>query len=200
MKRGLLVAGSGALLIATPASVMAHGDRGDDNNRRGRDDRGSSQRGDFARSDNDGNRWWKPWHRDNDKPKPPVDPATCAEWQTRLNEWVANYKNTATKDIALGTSYTAMIQGFVTEQGLAPNNYDALLANVDAKKVAAQTAVDGMAAPDLNCEEDAAETTERGIDKSSFKDAKRAMEEYKQSLKELTEAVRASYGGSGFMQ
>lgn len=190
MKRALLVGGSSALIIATPVSVMAHGNNGGDGNR---DNRGSQQK-DHDKHDN-GNRWWK--HKDENKPKPPVDPAKCAEWQTRLNEWVTNYKNTAGKDILLGSDYSVMLQAFVSTQGLTVENYEALNANVEAKKVAATTAVDAMNAPDLNCEADAAETTERGMEKSTFKDAKKAMEEYKQSLKELTEAVRASYGGNG---
>lgn len=188
------MAGSGALILATPATVMAHGSQGDD----GRNGRASDRGQTVADDRHDDNRWWQGWHHD-DKPKPPVDPATCNDWQTRLNAWVENYKNTASKDIAFGTSYTAMVQTFVTDQGLTVNNYEALLANVEAKRVAATTGVMGMTAPDLNCEQDSAENTDRGIDRSSYKDVKRAMEEYKQALKQLTEAVRDSYGRNGFM-
>lgn len=175
--------------MATPMTAMAHGSRGDDNNRN-RDDHHSQ----VSQNNND-NRWWQPWHHDDKKPKPPVDPATCAQWQTRLNDWVAQYKATAGKDLQFGADYTAMVQGFVSTQGLSVDNYDALLADVTAKNTAATNAVDSMTAPDLNCEQDAAETTERGMERSTFKDVKRAMDEYRQSLKVLTEAVRASYGG-----
>lgn len=167
------------------------GDRSRDNNRK------DSQREASARRDSDNNRWWKPWHNNDNKPKPPVDPAICAAWQTRLNEWVASQKTTSQKDIAFGVDYYAMVQTFVTDQGLTVQNYDALKADVEAKQIAATIAVEALQAPDLNCEADAAETTERGIEKSSYKAARQAMEEYKQSLKQLTEAVRASYGGNG---
>lgn len=191
IKRSLMIAGAAAIVVATPVTVAAHSNRGDDNNH-GRSNKTSH------RSD-DNRRWWKPWHKDEDKPKPAVDPAKCAEWQTRLNEWVANYKATASKDILFGTDYSAMVQNFVTNQNLTPADYQALIAKVETEKAEATSAVDAMTPPDLNCENDPAETTERGIDRSSMKDAKRAMEEYKHALKELTESVRASYGGQGMM-
>lgn len=177
--------------------MAAHGNDGGDNGDRSRDNNRSSQRSDGDKQN--GNRWWKPWDRDKEKPKPPVDPATCAEWQARLDQWVANYKTTAGKDVLFGSDYTGMVQNFVTTQGLTVADYEAHLATVEAKKVTATTRIDAMSAPDLNCENDAAETTERGIDRSTFKDARWAMEDYKKSLKELTEGVRASYGGQGMM-
>ena len=92
-----------------------------------------------------------------------------------------------------------MVQQFVTEQGLTVMNYDILKANVEAKQVAATQAIENLQAPDLNCEQDPGDTTEHGMERSSFRDAKRTMDEYKRALKELTDAVRASYGGEGLM-
>ncbi len=204
LKRALLIGGSSALIIAAPVSVAAHGnwhkdDRGR-NNRGGvaqQDERRDRDRGD--QDDRDSRRWWKPWGHRDDKPKPPVNPEVCAQWQDRLNQWVENFKNVSTKDIQFGTDYYAMVQNFVTTQGLTVENYAALTANVDAKQVAATTAMENVQARDLNCEADAEETTERGVERSSWRQAKQAMEEYKQSLKQLTESVRASYGGHGIM-
>lgn len=191
LKKGLLIGGLAALIVATPISVAAHGNNDGD---RGRgDNRRSSQQDESARRGDDD---YRGRHSDqHNKHWPPVDPATCSEWQTRLNEKVANFQNTAAKDIQFGADYTVMVQAFVTSQNLSVENYDAILANVEAKKIAATNAAEALQAPDLNCENDAAENTERGFDRSGWGQAKHAMEEYKQSLRQLTEAVRDSYGG-----
>jgi len=176
---------SGALIIATPISAAAHDNRGGERSHDDHD-RHISQRS------NDDSQGFNGRHRG-------ADPASCEQWQTRLNEWVAQYKSTSQKDIAFGASYYAMVQTFVTDQSLTVENYDSLKANVESKQVAATQAIENLQSPNLNCEQDPADTTERGFDRGNIRDAKRAMEEYRRALKDLTEAVRAAYGGQGLM-
>jgi len=183
-----LLVSSGALIIATPISVAAHDNRGGE---RDRQEHEVSQRHNDDR-DNDRSQGFNGRRRG-------ADPATCEQWQTRLNDWVTRFKATSQKDITFGSSYYTMVQTFVTDQALTVQNYDSLKANVEVKQVAATQAIENLQAPDLNCEEDPTDTTERGFDRGNIREAKRAMEEYKRALRELTEAVRASYGGQGLM-
>lgn len=181
----MVTGGAIALLVGAPLGVVAHGQSGDDN----REDRRFQQhpRGDNDRSSRvSTERDRDKHHRDDD-----FKHKTCQERQTLLNQKVAAFKASAQKDITFQTSFYVFLQGFVDTQGINVDNYAGLKADVEARQVTAAQTVDVVTAPDLNCDEQNPNLDDKA--NSTFREARKALREYKKSMQTLTQEVWVSY-------
>lgn len=70
----------------------------------------------------------------------------CENRKTNINSRTARIADRGTKHLALFTSIAERAQAFYVKKGITLTNYDALVAEVEAKKAAAQTAVEAIAA------------------------------------------------------
>lgn len=69
----------------------------------------------------------------------------CENRQASINNRTARISDRGTKHLALFTSIAERAEAFYAKKGKVLANYDALVAEVEAKKAAAQTAVDTIA-------------------------------------------------------
>ncbi|HYH36049.1 MAG TPA: hypothetical protein VD706_00950 [Candidatus Saccharimonadales bacterium] len=189
------VTGTVAALTLAPVSAFAHGGSGGDNGSRGNNNRGASsqqERQNKQRNNNDFNDWWS---RNKNRQK-----ATCSERQTALNNKAAAVKEKYTKRLnGLTIIYTG-VQAYVTSGDVTvPANYNEMNVRVSNDKAAAEAAVNAIAAPQLNCD-DQNNAAAMSDDNRTFKDrdnrtndsinaAQKALNIYRKDLNTLFEAV-----------
>lgn len=145
----LSLAMGGVLALATPLGISyAQGgnhDRRDDNHRDWNERRNSDNR----RDDNDRGRRQRGENRqENPQPAPS---ATCEERQAAVNNGVDSYRINAQTRLQKMSSYLANQQTFVSQSGLAVENYDALIQSATEAQATLTSAINGLANPTVDC-------------------------------------------------
>jgi hypothetical protein len=117
----------------------------------------------------------------------------CEKKQSQIQSRIAKMSSQGAKQLEVFSKIADRVQEFKTTRNYTVDNYDALLAALDEKRIAAQTAVaeateSGQA---FNCGAD----NPRGIAaqfQERLKQQIRALKEYKTSVKDLIVAVKSS--------
>jgi len=183
------VTGTTLALVLTPTAALAHGGGQDDSNS------DSSRRTAVAQQKNKNDNRWSDWSNRNKHRQQ----LTCDERQAALNQKAADAKTKYEKRLTgLNIIYSG-VQTYVSSGGIVVENYDAMNATVTADQTAATNAVNAIAAPDLNCDDQnaAAATSD---DNKTFHDrdnstndsinaAREAVNTYRKDLNKLFEAV-----------
>lgn len=119
----------------------------------------------------------------------------CKKRETKINNIMSRIADRGQKQLDLFTKISDRTQKFYTEKGKVLSNYDDLVADVNAKKAAAQTAVDTIKSTIVTFKCDG--TDPKGA-AQSFKAAQRseieALKAYKTSVKHLIVGVKSVQG------
>lgn len=188
IKRTVL-GGTALALILTPTAALAHSshDNGNRNQARG----AAAKQAQHNKNKNDRNDWW---NRNKNRQK-----LTCTERQDALNQRAADAKTKYTKKLnGLNIVYTG-VQTYVSSGDVTVENYDALNAQVAADQTTATNAVNAIAAPQLNCDDQNSAAAMSDDDKTwhnrdnstndSINAARQAINVYRTDLNKLFEAV-----------
>ena len=178
-----------AALTLAPTAAFAHGGN-QDNGSRSSGNRTASSQQDKQKDNNRNNNWW---NRNKDRQK-----LTCSERQDALNKRAADAKAKYTQRLKGMSFMYSGIQTYVSG-GITVPNYDAMNAQVAADQTNATNAVNAIAAPQLNCD-DQNSAAAMSDDNKTFHDhdistndsinaAQQAVNTYRKSLNTLFEAA-----------
>ena len=119
----------------------------------------------------------------------------CQNREKAINNILARISDRGQKQLDLFTTIATRTETFYTDKGKTLSNYNALVADVTAKKAAAQTEVDTIKADSITFKCDG--TDPKGA-VSSFKDALKseiaALQAYRTSVKNLIVGVKSVQG------
>ena len=121
----------------------------------------------------------------------------CQNREKAINNIMARLADRGQRHLDLFTKIAERTEAFYTTKGKTLSNYDALVADVAAKKAAARTAVDAVKASSVSFKCDG--TDPRGA-AASFKDSLKseiaALKDYKTAVKNLIVGVKSVQGSS----
>lgn len=122
----------------------------------------------------------------------------CQQREKKVTNIMSRIGDRGQKHIDLFTKISERTQKFYADKGLSASNYDALVADVAAKKAAAQAAVDSTKSTvvEFKCDSD----NPRGAAahfKQSKADQNEALKAYKTSVKNLIVGVKSSKNQAG---
>ncbi len=116
----------------------------------------------------------------------------CQKRETAINNIMARIANRGEKHLDVFNKIAERTEAFYVAKGKTLSNYEALVADVDAKRAAAQAAVDAIKATSVSFKCDG--TDPKGM-ASSFKDSLRseiaALKAYKTAVKNLIVGVKS---------
>lgn len=119
----------------------------------------------------------------------------CQNREAAINNILGRISDRSQKQLDLFTSIATKTETFYTNKGKTLSNYSALVADVNAKKAAAQSAVDAIKSDSVTFKCDG--TDPKGA-VTSFKDALKtetsALKDYKTSVKNLIVGVKSVQG------
>lgn len=121
----------------------------------------------------------------------------CQNREARINTILTKQSERATKHLVLFTTIAKRVQAFYSERELTLTNYDELVANVEARKAAAETAVSNMQSPEIafSCESDDPKAFIQ-VFVSERKLAIDALREYRTTVKDLIVGVKSVVGST----
>jgi hypothetical protein len=121
----------------------------------------------------------------------------CQNRETAINNIMGRIADRGQKQLDLFSTIATRVETFYTDKGKTLGNYDALVADVTAKKAAAQTEVDAVKASSVTFKCDG--TDPKGA-AASFKDGLKAeidaLKAYKTSVKNLIVGVKSVQGST----
>ena len=121
----------------------------------------------------------------------------CQNREKAINNILARIASRGQKQLDLFSTIATRVETFYTDKGKVLSNYDALVADVNAKAAAAQTAVDAVKAASVTFKCDG--TDPKGT-AQSFKDSLKAeiaaLKDYKSAVKNLIVGVKSVQGTS----
>ncbi len=121
----------------------------------------------------------------------------CRKRETAINNIMSRIADRGQKQLDLFTTIATKTETFYTDKGKTLSTYDALVADVTAKKAAAQAEVDTVKAVSVTFKCDG--TDPKGI-AASFKETLKseisALKDYKTSVKNLIVGVKSVQGSS----
>jgi hypothetical protein len=121
--------------------------------------------------------------------------AKCKAAETRIKTLMTRQGARGEKQLALIGAIVTRVQAYKTEKNLTVANYDTLLADVEAKKAAAQTAIDNAKAAQVDFKCDSADPQKAGeIVRELVKAQHEALKAYKEATIKLLVAVKQSQG------
>ncbi|MBI4033405.1 hypothetical protein HY379_00205 [Candidatus Saccharibacteria bacterium] len=117
----------------------------------------------------------------------------CETRERVINNILDRVANRGERRLNVYSAIFERVQGFYTKKDLSLSNYDQLVADVNAKKAAAQTAVDeiGDKQVDFACDGSDPKGAVAGF-REDLKAEIKALHAYQQSLKDLIVAVKTS--------
>jgi hypothetical protein len=121
----------------------------------------------------------------------------CQNREKAINNIMSRIADRGQKQLDLFTSIAERTEKFYSDKGKTLSNYDALVANVTAKKDAAQTAVDSIKASSVTFKCDG--TDPKGAAqtfKDSLKSEIEALKAYRSSIKDLIVGVKSVQGST----
>ncbi|MDB5182030.1 MAG: hypothetical protein JWP13_793 [Candidatus Saccharibacteria bacterium] len=118
---------------------------------------------------------------------------SCEARKDSLVKKGSNYSRSATRHLEVFNGIYTKVQAFQEEKNLNVANYDALKATADAKKVAADSAVKALSEFDvaIDCTADDPAAAVATL-KTTVKNAKGALHEYRVAIKDLVAALRTA--------
>lgn len=119
----------------------------------------------------------------------------CQNREKTINNILGRIANRGQKQLDLFTAIATRVKTFYTDKGKILSNYDALVADVDAKKAAAQTTVDTIKATSVTFKCDG--TDPKGaveLFKDNLKAEIAALKDYKTAVKNLIVGVKSVQG------
>lgn len=120
---------------------------------------------------------------------------TCKKREAAINKKMSSIADRATKQLAVFTKISDRTQAFYTEKGRTLATYDTLVADVTAKRAAAETAAVTIKSTSVEFKCDG--TDPKGA-AASFKESQKtmntALKEYKTSVKNLIVGVKSVNG------
>ena len=121
----------------------------------------------------------------------------CQARQKTVQNIMTRMANRGQKHIEVFSKISDRVQSFYTNKGLSLSNYDALVADVAAKKTAAQAAVDALsaAADDFECQGTPREVALAFKDK--LKNEISALKAYRTAVKNLIVGVKSVASSQG---
>jgi hypothetical protein len=101
------------------------------------------------------------------------------------------------KQLTLFTTIATRVETFYTDKGKTLSNYDALVADVNTKQAAAQTALDAVksASTGFNCDSDDPQGFVSSF-KGSLKSEITALQDYRTAVKNLIVGVKSVQGAT----
>lgn len=125
----------------------------------------------------------------------------CQNREKAINNIMARIANRGSKQLDVFNKIAERTESFYTDKGKPLSNYDALVADVNAKKAAAQTEVDAVKASNVTFKCDGSDP--KGAI-SSFKDNLKAkiaaLKDYKTAIKNLIVGVKSVQGTTSSSQ
>ncbi|HEY5550063.1 MAG TPA: hypothetical protein VIK37_02600 [Candidatus Saccharimonadales bacterium] len=121
----------------------------------------------------------------------------CENRERAVNSILDRIANRGERRLNVYSAIFQKVQDFYVKKGISLSNYDALVAEVNAKKEAAQAAVDAIKAEqvDFTCDG----TDPKGVAAGFKEDLKaeiKALHDYQQSIKNLIVAVKTAIADS----
>lgn len=120
---------------------------------------------------------------------------SCQKREKSINNIMARMSDRGTKQLGVFNKISERTQAFYAEKGKTLANYDALVADVNAKKAAAETAIAATAGTSVTFKCDG--TDPKGA-AASFKDSQKAqtqaLKDYKTAVKNLIVGVKSVNG------
>jgi hypothetical protein len=116
----------------------------------------------------------------------------CNNRKENIDKHVSQISERATKHLAVFNSISERVQAFYTTKGNTLANYDALVADVQAKKATASSTVDALVAQksSVDCESNAPKAAITTY-KTALDEARAALKEYRLSIKNLIVGVKS---------
>lgn len=117
----------------------------------------------------------------------------CQKHEGLVRNTASRIADRAQKHLDLFTTIATRTETFYTTKGKTLANYDALVADVNAKKAAAQTAVDALKteAPNVTCDDTGVISASAATFKADAKTTIGLLKEYKTSVKNLIVGVKS---------
>lgn len=118
---------------------------------------------------------------------------SCQTREKVINSIMGRIADRGQKRLNVYNTIATRVEGFYTKKGKTVNNYDTLVADVNAKKTAAQAAVDKIKADKVAFKCDG--TDPKGVASSFKADLKleiSSLHDYQQSIKNLIVAVKSA--------
>lgn len=117
----------------------------------------------------------------------------CQAKEKAITNIMTRIADRGQRQLDLFSTIANRVEGFYEEKGKTLNNYDNLVADVDAKKAAAQTAVDEIKATDTSfkCDGDNPHGVIDGF-RESLKKEIAALKEYRTAVKNLIVGVKSA--------
>jgi hypothetical protein len=121
----------------------------------------------------------------------------CQNREKAINNIMSNIAERGTRQLDVFTKISERTQAFYKDKGMSVANYDELVADVNAKKTAAEATVAEVKATSLTFKCDGTDPKGAGESfKASLKAEKEALKAYKTSIKDLIKAVKSSQSTS----
>lgn len=122
----------------------------------------------------------------------------CQNREKTITNIMSRMGDRGQRQVDLFAKIADRTQQFYTDKGLSVSNYDELVADVAAKKAAAQTAVDALksATVEFKCDGDNPKAVADSF-KQALKDQNEALKAYKTSVKNLIVGVKSSKSTAG---
>lgn len=118
---------------------------------------------------------------------------TCQNREKSINNIMSNIAQRGTKQLDVFTKISDRTQAFYKDKGLSVTNYDELVADVNAKKTAAEATVAQVKTTSLTFKCDG--TDPKGASasfKTSLEAEKSALKAYKTAIKNLIKAIKSA--------
>lgn len=117
----------------------------------------------------------------------------CDKRQVNINKIITNSNAQGTRNLAVFESIQARVIQFATQKNLTVANYDALVADADAKRAAAQAALDISGQTTFSCDD--TDPSSPGKVVSDLMHTKHdALKDYRTAIKNLIVAVKQAAG------
>lgn len=113
----------------------------------------------------------------------------CERRQDVIKKNIDKSVEQAQKHMDVFTKIADRVIAFANDNNRKPDNFDALVAEVNAKKTAAQAAIDAAGTADFDCTSDAPKGQIEAF-RATFKSMKSALKEYRTSIKNLIVGVK----------
>ena len=116
----------------------------------------------------------------------------CEKRQSNINDRSTKIAERAAKHLAVFDKIAERVKTFYVNKGNTLDNYDALVAEVDAKRAAAQSAVDSLSGlkSTFNCNDAGPKLAIEGF-KTAMTEAQTALKEYRTAIKDLIVGVKS---------
>lgn len=131
-----------------------------------------------------------------EKTKAKLDAAklkVCENREAKIEKTMENLQKRGENQIAVFGKIYERLKKFYTDKGYSVSNYSTLMANVEAKKLAAETTVKEIAAmdKDIKCESDSPKSIAEAF-RTKMKELISKLKEYRTSIKDMIVAIKSA--------